>query len=212
MKVTDLSHKFNINDMVFPGTKTMSFERTHTIVKDQYNLSMVSINSHAGTHTDAPLHFIDNGKPLGEVDINRYVGPCIVVDCRGKGAAFDMIEIEDIMPFEDAVRKTGRMIICTGWGKQFNKECYFTDYPSISEELADYLVSLGIVMIGVESPSLNPPKYIEVHQAFLKYNVAIVEGLTNLEGLIGKEFIFCGAPLALEDMDGFPVRAYAVEL
>lgn len=211
MKVTDLSHKFNIDDMVFPGTRAMSFGRTHTVAKDFYNLSMANINSHAGTHTDAPLHFLADGKSLGEVDINRYVGPCVVVDCRSKGA-FEMIEIDDIKQFEDAIRKAGRVIICTGWSRQFNKECFFTDYPSISEELADYLVSLGIVMIGVESPSLNPPKYIEVHQAFLKNNVAVVEGLSNLEDLIGKEFIFCGAPLAFENMDGFPVRAYAIEL
>ncbi len=211
MKVTDLSHKFSVNDMVFPGTDGMSFERTHTTEKDHYNLSMARVNSHAGTHTDAPLHFLPNGKSLGDVAIDRYVGPCVVVDCRNK-RAFDIIEIEDVKPFEDAIRKAGRVLICTGWSRQFNKECFFTDYPSIPEELADYLVSLGIVMVGVEPPSLNPPKYIEVHQAFLKNDVAIVEGLTNLENLIGKEFIFCGAPLAFEDMDGFPVRACAIEL
>lgn len=211
MKVTDLTHKFNINDMVFPGTRAMSFERTHTAEKDFYNLSMAVINSHAGTHTDAPMHFLADGKSLGEVAIDRYVGPCVVVDCRNKGA-FEMIEIEDVKPYEDAIRKAGRVVLCTGWDKQFKKECFFTDYPSISEPLANYLVSLGIVMVGVEPPSLNPPKYIEVHQAFLKNDVAIVEGLTNLEGLIGKEFIFCGAPLAFENMDGFPIRAYAIEL
>ncbi|HWQ80084.1 MAG TPA: cyclase family protein [Anaerovoracaceae bacterium] len=210
MKVVDLSHKFSVEDMVFPGTMGMSFERTHTTAEDHYNLSIARINSHSGTHTDAPLHFIAGGDSLGEVPIDRYVGSCVVADCRDKGA-FGTIGIDDIKPYEDAVRKAGRVLICTGWSKHFNEECFFTDYPIISEELADYLVSLGIVLVGVEPPSLNPPKYIEVHQAFLKNNVAIVEGLTNLEALIGKEFIFCGAPLAFEDMDGFPVRAYAIE-
>jgi len=67
------------------------------------------------------------------------------------------------------------------------------------------------VMVGVEPPSLNPASYIEVHRAFLENNVAIVEGLTNLESLPGPEIFFVGAPIGLVNGDGFPVRAFAIE-
>lgn len=211
MKVRDLSHTFNIEDRVFPGTGKMSFDRTHTIQKDGYNLTAITVNSHAGTHTDAPLHFVDNGKSLSEVDINRYVGNCFVVDLMDKKMN-GIITVEDVKPYEQEIKKSGRVILATGWDKNFNTEEFYTIYPSIHVECAKWLVSLGIKMVGVEPPSLSTIAGTEVHDIFLKNDVAVVEGLTNLGDLTGKEIIFCGAPLAFEGMDGFPIRAYAIEL
>ena len=212
MKITDLTHKFTITDMVFPGTPLMNWERTHTCEKDGYNLTMMNLNSHAGTHTDAPLHFLADGKPLSEVDIERYVGTCVAVDCRKKGAPKAIIEVEDVKPYEEEIKKAKRVLLVTGWNSEFNTEHFFTEYPSVSLELAKYLVSLGVVMIGVEGPSVNIYEGAEVHVELLSHDVAIVEALTNMEGLIGKEFIFCGAPLKFNDLDGCPLRAYALEL
>ncbi len=210
MKVYDLTHKFNIEDMVFPGTPAMSCERTHTIEKDQYNLTLVKVNSHAGTHTDAPLHFVEGGKALGDVDINRYVGECYVVNLYQKGA-LDEITVEDVKPYEEEIRKAKRVILATGWYEHYNTEEFFTKYPPISVECAKYLVSLGIVLLGVDGPSLSEYAGEEVHKLLLGSEVAVVESLTNLKELAGKEIIFCGAPLAFVNMDGFPIRAYAIE-
>lgn len=211
MKIYDLSHKFNIGDLVFPGTPKMSYALSHTIKNDHYNLGLASINSHAGTHTDAPVHFVDGGKSLGEVSLDKYVGPCIVIDLRDKKANED-IGIADVKKFESEIRQKKRVLLLTSWGKKNNTEEFYTEYPRITLKLADYLVSLGIVLIGVEPPSLNPPLYIEVHKAFLENDVAIVEGLTNLDLILGKDVFFCGAPIAFEGADGFPIRAYAIEL
>lgn len=211
MKVTDLSHKFNINDEVFPGTKKMNFYRTQTVEKDTYNLSMATINSHAGTHTDAPLHFVGDGKSLGEVDINKYVGRCFVVDCTDKGAD-SMIELNDVKQYESRIKDCKRVIFATGWNKHFNTDEFFTRYPSVSNDVARWLVDLGVEMMGVEGPSINTQTGQETHLILLENEVAIVEALTNLEGLLNKEIIFCGAPLSFEEMDGFPIKAYAIEM
>lgn len=210
MKVIDLSHKFNINDDVFPGTKKMSYDRTHHVATDGYNLTMVTVNTHAGTHTDAPLHFVADGLSLGEVDINKYVGSAYVVDCPGKDYPDAVIELNDVKQNEENIKKAERVIFHTGWDKRFGEECFFTQYPSISVELSEWLVSLGVKMVGVEGPSLNTKYGSEVHHILLENGIAVVESLANLDGLAGKEILFCGAPLAFEGMDGFPVRAYAV--
>lgn len=211
MKITDLSHVFSIDDAVFPGTQPMSWERTHTCERDGYNLTMCRINSHAGTHTDAPLHFLADGKPLDQVGIERYVGDCYVVDCRKKGYANAMIEREDVEPFEKKIRRAGRLILATGWNKEFHKEYFFTAYPSVSLELAKYLAGLKIKMLGVEGPSVNTIDGANVHKVLLGADIAIVEALTNTETLAGKRIFFCGAPIAFSGMDGFPLRAYAIE-
>ncbi len=210
MKVIDLSHPFAITDMVFPGTQRMHEERTHTCQKDGYNLTMAAINSHAGTHTDAPLHFLENGKPLSAVELDRYVGACFVVDCTKKGAAKAMVDVEDVKPYEEQIKSAGRVILATGWHSEFNTEHFFTQYPSVSLDLARYLVSLGVRMMGVEGPSVSIYDGAEVHKVLLSQDVAIVEGLSNLKELIGSTILFCGAPLAFAGMDGWPVRAFAI--
>jgi len=211
MKITDLSHVFAIGDCVFPGTQPMDWNRTHTCERDGYNLTMCTINSHAGTHTDAPLHFLADGKSLDQVDIDRYVGDCYIADCTKKGYANAMIEVSDVEPYEREIRRAGRLILATGWNSEFNTEHFFTEYPSVSLELANYLVGLNIKMLGVEGPSVNTKDGAEVHKILLGADVAIVEALTNTLALLGKEVLFCGAPIAFSDMDGFPLRAYAIE-
>jgi len=209
MKIIDLSHKFSVDDMVFPGTQGMSYTKTHTIEKDSYNLGIARINSHAGTHTDAPYHFIPNGKKLGEVDLNIYVGPAVAIDCRNK-KALSLINVSDIKPYEEEIIKKKRVLICTNWYKQVNTEAFYTEYPAITVELADYLISLGVILIGVEGPSLSESKGMEVHQHLLGKEIAIIESMKNLDQLLGKEFILCSAPLAFMEADGFPIRAYAL--
>ena len=211
MKITDLSHVFSIDDRVFPGTQPMNWNRTHTCERDGYNLTMCNLNSHAGTHTDAPLHFLADGKSLEKVDIDRYIGDCYVADCRKKGYANAVIEVADVKPFERKIRRAGRLILATGWNREFNTEHFFTEYPSVSLELAAYLAGLNIKMLGVEGPSVNTKDGAEVHKILLGADVAIVEALTNTESLVGKRVFFSGAPLAFSGMDGFPLRAYAME-
>lgn len=211
MKIYDLSHPFSTSDMVFPGTPSMEYKLSHTIEKDFYNLGIAAINTHSGTHTDAPKHFVDGGGDLQSVPLERYVGPCVVVDVRHRGAN-EEITVQDIAAYESEIAEKKRVLFLTGWESRVNTEEYYTDYPKITLELAEHLVQLGVGLVGVEAPSLNPELYIEVHQAFLANGVSVVEGLRNLEAILGKNVIFCGAPLAFVGADGFPIRAYAIEL
>ena len=209
MKIYDLSLPFSKDMPVFPGTPGMDYALSHTVEKDNYNLGIASINSHAGTHTDAPRHFLAKGSCLNDVDINHYIGYAVVIDCTGK-AAFDAITIDDAKPYEDVIKKHKKVIFRTDWSKLADQECFYTDYPIVTESLADYLVGLGIHMIGVESPSLNPEKYIEVHKTFLANDVAVVEALTNLDLLPQDVIFFSGAPVGMAEADGFPIRAVAI--
>ena len=97
--------KYQLNRINFKGTNAMSFDRTHTCAKDGYNLTMCNINTHAGTHTDAPLHFLADGKSLAEVDIQCYVGPCFVVDCTQKNHPNAFLTVADAAPFEAQIKR-----------------------------------------------------------------------------------------------------------
>ena len=46
-------------------------------------LSSFSIDTHFGTHIDAPLHFIENGMPVNEIPINKFFGKVYVLEAMG---------------------------------------------------------------------------------------------------------------------------------
>ncbi len=210
MKIYDLSLPISKDSPVFPGTPKMDYTLSHTIKKNSFNLGVASINTHAGTHTDAPLHFLDGAPSLSDVEISKYIGKAFVIDCLNK-KAFDPICVEDLLPYKDKIGELKRVIIKTGWSKYYNEDKFFTDYPFITVKLAKWLADKDIVMLGVEAPSLNPSDYIEVHKILLSSGAAVVEGLANLESFAGSEIFFVGVPIAFKGADGFPIRAVAIE-
>lgn len=210
MKIYDLTLPLSVHGSVFPGTPSMDYKLSHTIENDHYNLGIASINSHAGTHTDAPRHFLEGGSSLSNVPVEKYVGYAVVADCTQK-KAFDRIDVADLLAYEDKIRLHKKLLLHTNWSAYADEPKFYTDYPIITEDLALWLVSLGLEMIGVEAPSLNPGKYIEVHKILLSGGTAIIESLTNLSSLPSDVIFFSGAPIPLAEADGFPVRALAIE-
>lgn len=211
MKVYDLSLQLYDGMPVFPGTPPVEYVVSHTIEKDNFNLAQAIINTHAGTHTDAPKHFISGASGLEGISLETYVGKAIIVDCTNKKDN-DIITINDFKAYENKIRKGSRIIIRTDWYKFASEQKYFTDYPRISMELAQWLVEKGVIMLGVEPPSLNPPQYIEVHRTLLEGGVAIIEGLAKLDAVSENEVFFVGAPVVFKGADGFPLRAIAIDI
>lgn len=210
MKIIDLSHFFSVDDDVFPGSEEMTRKQLFNVDENGCNLTMVTVNPHAGTHTDAPCHFIKEGNCLSDIPIERYVGKCYVADCRNKGFENAVIDVEDLKPFENEIKKAGRVILATGWSKNFGKNNFFTAFPTISPELAKYLLKLNVDLLGLESPSPSIAHNEEIHKLLLENEVVIVESLNNTESIIGEEVFLCCAPIKFREMDGFPVRAFAI--
>jgi kynurenine formamidase len=70
-------------------------------------------------------------------------------------------------------------------------------------------------MIGVEPPSVadvnNLQELTQVHQTLFRGGITIVEGLANLDQILGGEVEFIALPLRIVGGDGCPVRAIAIE-
>jgi kynurenine formamidase len=82
-------------------------------------------------------------------------------------------------------------------------------------EAAQWLVGHGIILLGIDTPSVTPlhdrSRLKAVHQTFLKAGVVIIECLANLRALHDSEVYFIGLPIRIEHGDGSPVRAVAIE-
>jgi kynurenine formamidase len=89
----------------------------------------------------------------------------------------------------------------------YHEPAYYNDYPAITEDMAQYLIEKKVKMVGVDMCSVDHEPF-PVHKILLDKGILIIENLTNLFPLQGKEFIVRAFPLRL-DIDASPARVIA---
>ncbi len=212
MKPIDLTLTVSESTPIFPGSPNPQFIPWSDVEHDGYNMELLFLSSHTGTHLDAPYHFVKNGLKIDQISLDRLIGKAILI--KLKKLKNSSITKSDIILFE---KKNGKIPNCssiffyTEWQKNFNNNNYFTENPGLDTSAAKYLVSKKINLIGIDSPSidLGIDASFAVHRILSKNNILIVENLTNLNKIITKEFIFTILPLKLKNATGSPVRAVA---
>jgi len=186
----------------------------HTSTNDAgYNTTNLHLYSHAGTHMDAPLHFVDGGATIDQWDLRKCVGTALVIDLSHKPAN-SPIMVADLADYANQIGKGSRLLLRTDWDRHADLADYRTGFPHVSVELAEWLVERGVWLVGVQAPSVatlqDRQALRDVHQILLRGGVVIVEGLANLDQLPpAVEFI--ALPLKIQGGDGSPVRAIAVD-
>lgn len=203
MKYIDLSHTFNKKMSLYPGSEPPIIEQIASVNKSGYNMMRYDITNHLGTHLDAPGHMIDGGKFINEVDINRFQGKGIVIDCRNqKEIGIELLKYK--------VEGYDVVLLYSGWEHKFFDKAYYYDYPVLTDEAATYLTTTSVRVVGVDYFSVDPidSKGFSVHKILLGNEFILYENICNLETLLDKEFHFYGFPILVE-ADGFPVRPVA---
>jgi kynurenine formamidase len=210
MRIIDLS--LTLRD----GMRGVGFQSATAIPAESYNTTSLSLYSHAGTHMDAPLHFIDGGRTIDHIALEKCFGPAHVFDLTHK-PDHSLITVADLEPFARRVTPHSRVLLRTDWDHHAGATDYRTHFPRISLELAEWLVERDIWLLGVQSPSvasLRPEdrqELIDVHQTLLNAEIVIVEGLANLHQIRQAMVQFMALPLKLDGIDGSPTRAIAIE-
>jgi len=213
VKLIDLTLTISENLPSFPGSPVPKFIPWTKIKTDGYNLELLFLSSHSGTHMDAPFHFVKDGLKIHQIDANRFVRDAVILKLK-KGPN-QSITKKDIIQFEKKFGKIpndATIIIATGWYKNLTKKTYFEKNPGLSSSAADYLSSKKINLVGIDSPSIDvgSNKEFSVHKILSKNNIIIVENLANLEKIKSPKFKFIALPLKLKDATGSPIRAIAV--
>ncbi len=212
MQVIDLTHTISEDMPVFPGTMPPVISLTNTYQKDGFKESCINMVTHTGTHMDPPVHVLPNQPTIDGLDVKHFVGPGIVIDVSNKSEG-DSITIDDILPYREATDNADFLLFYTGWDSYWGKSEYFGDYPAVDDSVISYINDTRKKGIGVDVIGLDPvvDKMLVHHrQLFCNGDKVIIENLTNLDRLIGKDFIFIALPLKIKNGDGSPVRAVAV--
>ena len=213
MKVIDLTQTISENIPTFPGSPQPNFINWESIEKDGYNLELLFLSTHTGTHIDAPYHFNKKGQKIDQIMTKRLVTEAVLIKI-GKGPNQAIIK-DDIQKFEKKYGKIddgSTVIFHTSWQKNQSKRSYFLKNPGLGVSAAKYLASKKINLVGIDSPNIDLGKNgkFSVHRVLAKNGILIVENLANLDKIHSEKFHLIVAPLKLKNASGSPVRAMAL--
>lgn len=224
--IIDLSNPVHPGIPVWPDFPSVSCEQTDWAARDGFTMEQVSMRSHTGTHVDAPLHFIPEGKTLDDFSIESFMGPGIVLDLTPKERA-EPITVDDIDPFTDEIEPNDVVMLHTGWDQYHGRTPeYVFEFPHLSGEASEFLANLEPKAVGIDTPSVggwigempNHGPATDVHPAdshlpLLENEIIPIEELRNLDQVLDGEssrradFFF--PPLPLKGTGGGSVRAFA---
>jgi kynurenine formamidase len=212
MKILDLTLTISNKIPTFPGSPQPNFIPWEKIKDDGYNLELLFLSSHTGTHLDAPYHFLEKGSKIHEISLKKLVSNAVLIKSRKKRN--ETITKTDIQKFEKKhgkIESFSSVVFWTGWQRNLQKDNYFTKNPGLSVSAANYLASKKIGLVGIDSPSidLGTDFKFSVHHIFAKKGMLIVENLANLEKIKSWKFHLVVLPLKLKGATGSPVRAIA---
>jgi len=187
---------------------------------DGFNTNMFLVFEHAGTHVDAPVHLGGvEGPSIDEIPVERWMGECLVLDMTHK-AERGFVSLDEVKAWEEVhgeVEEGAMVLFRFGWERRWTTEygvenqIYLRDNPGISEEVAAYLVSRRVKLVGGDVPTIDSDADPEehAHRVLLPAGVLILENAANLGSLPPRGAFLFAVPLKIKDGTGCPVRAFA---
>lgn len=180
----------------------------------------LTISEHTGTHMDAPLHFVSEGPAhygTDEIPLERLAGRAATIEATDLGAG-DVLGTDLILAWEEEhgpIEPGDRVLVRYGWDERWATGTagrrFLEDWPGLSGEAAEYLVSKGVALVGCDTLAVDAAGSTEnpAHHALLGNEVYIVENLKNL-GVLPPFCLFLALPLKIKSGSGSPVRAVAL--
>lgn len=197
----DISQPLSSRIAHWPGDTPFSYETAFT--KEQtgsVNIGRILTSLHTGTHVDAPFHFSNEGGRILDLDIEVFIGPARVVDV----SSYERVDVSVLRKLD--LEKTERVLLKTAVPN--NPEVFPQKVPLLAPDMADYLGSIGVRLLGVDVPSVDPTdsKDMEMHHALYRNGIHILENIM-LDNVEDGDYELIALPLPIKDGDGSPVRA-----
>jgi arylformamidase len=190
----------------YPGDTQPRFEFIRSFSSgDKVTLSSYLMSAHAGTHVDAPLHFVPKGASIDQVPVTTLMGRARVIDCSPDATAIDAAELN-----KHNWRGAKRILFRTrnsrnSWLVDRN---FHQDFTYIAPETAQLMADAGIELVGIDY--LSAEKFgaseARTHQILLGKSIPIVEGL-DLRAVKPGEYDLIVLPLRVVGHEAAPARA-----
>jgi arylformamidase len=174
-------------------------------------VSKTVMSTHTGAHADAPLHYTEGGADIASVSLEAYIGPATVIHALGASPRVELSQLHAGLSDAGLTRPDPRLLIRT-YAKAPQRE-WDSDFAAVAPELIDWFASQGGVLIGIDTPSLDPQdsKTMDAHQRVAAADMRVLEGLV-LDAVPAGRYELIAPPLKLAGLDAAPVRAVLREI
>lgn len=208
MKIYDVTVPISENVPIYEGDPKVRIESVMALAAgESANVSKLCFGAHTGTHVDAPNHFIEGTRRVEDLEIEKLIGNCRVVELDGDVTAIEPHHIENLSGAE-------RMLFKTRNSGFWNEREFRTDFTYITPEAARMLVEKKVKLVGIDYLSVEKfgSDDFATHVTLLEQEIVIVEGLDLREVPAGDYEIIC-LPLKYVggSGDGAPARTILVD-
>jgi kynurenine formamidase len=203
----DLTHPLYDAMPVWPGDRPVQVNDEMTMERDGCSVQRLEMGNHVGTHIDAPSHFLPSGCTVDQISLHSFVGRARLVSLpKEPGQTITRQDLENTQGLAGSVK---RFILRTGWDVYFASPGFYVDFPVLTREASEYLASLDILLLGMDTPSPSPidDPGQAIHKTLLGAGTVLVESLTNLHHLPAGDIDICILPMPLHGASGAPCRA-----
>ena len=205
LKLWDISPAVDAHSEVFPGDTAYSQELHFSLAPDcPVNVNRITLSPHTGAHADAPLHYASGEAAIGAVDLQAYLGPCRVIHCLDGGPLVQPAHLAHALENLPA-----RVLLRTSRTASQS----WASFSAISPATLALLASKNIVLIGIDTPSVDPAtsQDLPCHHLLLAHGLRVLENLV-LDDVPEGDYELIALPLKLMQADASPVRAILREL
>lgn len=206
MSMIDISPLISEKIAVWPGDVSFKRHANLEIAKgSNIDLSHIQTTVHVGAHADSRSHYLKDGITIDEHALEPYYGPCQVVEVSIRKG--ERIRVKD---FSRTKITAPRVLFKTNSFP--NPNIFNQDFNGFSGEVIEYLQEKNCVLIGIDTPSIDPfdDKVLESHHAIAKSNIVNLEGLV-LAHVAPGTYTLIALPLKISGGDASPVRAVLIE-
>jgi kynurenine formamidase len=222
-RIVDLTQPLGPATGLWPGSTPFSATTASDYDPDGSWTRDLAVPEHAGTHLDAPAHFVPGGRRIHQLDVGTFVRPAVKLDVRewvnGDETATIGRDVIKALERRDGAIATGVVVLLhTGWDAYVaDVERYVgpngtVSFPGLALDGAELLVERGVVGIGIDTLSTDAGHATTspVHHCVLPAGLWQLEGMVNLEEVPARGAWVVVAPLRLVDGSGTPARAFAL--
>jgi arylformamidase len=201
MRIFDVSVPLAAGMTTYPGDPPFEIERLQRLGDAPFELSRLSLATHAGTHVDAPSHFVAGGASVDQLPLEILLGKARVVELLVR----ERVDRADLEALD--LRDDLRVLLKTRMSGLLLKPGCHQDHVHLSGDAALYLVQAGIKLVGIDYLSVDRfgSTDFPAHRALLGAGVVVIEGLDLSEVEPGEYEMAC-LPLRLAGGDGAPAR------
>ena len=214
-KLIDLSHEVEHGMITYKGLPApiicdfLSREesRQHHAQRTEFIIGKIEMVANTGTYVDSPFHRFPDGLDLSQLPLESLADlEGIVVHTQNIGRSISA------KSFAGLDMKGKAVLIHTDWAKYWLTDQYFEGHPFLTRDAAEYLVEKGAAFVGIDTFNIDDTTdgARPVHTTLLGNRIPVCEHMCGLETLPDNGFRFHAAPVKVQAMGTFPVRACAV--